>query len=637
MKISENNNCRVNLSGVFGEMLDFVKREQLLNTDLWKKFAEEYRVKQDSDDRGWRGEFWGKMMRGASLVCDATKDEELYAVLESSVREILTLPDENGRISTYTVEKEYNGWDVWNRKYILLGLYYFLSVCRSEDLKKSVIAVMCGQADYMIRTVGDGEGQTPLLQTSKWYGGLNSASVLEPFVFLYRLTGKSAYLNFAKQIVGSGASRFGNLFDLAYADEVAPYRYPVTKAYEMMSCFEGLLAYYEVTGDEKCRKAVENFAHRVAEEEVTVVGGAGCSMECFDHAGKRQASGSTERLMQETCVTVTWMKLCYRMYCLTGDVFFAECFETSFYNSYASAFNTEHILNDAVFPPYVKAAAERLIPTLMPFDSYAPLRRGIRGQAIGGAKLLRDGTYYGCCTSIASAGIGLAAKMVVMPCERGIVCSLYPSGTAEVQTPGGQTLRLNYSTAYPIGDTVRIALALERDEEFSVFVRIPAWSRQSTVTVNGKAISEPVTGGLLELRRVWNGKSEIALTFAMPVRTVPAPTYETDEINAKVDWTTGENIREADTATEDTARHIAFLRGPLVLARDARISPLTDAVDFPLCEAEIKVDTLDAPAGFRLLVQAQDRSGKNVLLTDCASAGKTWSEASACEVWIPTV
>ena len=34
------------------------------------------------DGRGWRGEYWGKMMRGASMLVKYTKNEDIYKILK---------------------------------------------------------------------------------------------------------------------------------------------------------------------------------------------------------------------------------------------------------------------------------------------------------------------------------------------------------------------------------------------------------------------------------------------------------------------------------------------------------------------------------------------------------------------------
>ena len=88
-------------SGILENAMRFVEKAQLLDVELWKRFVTQYKERTDSADRGWRGEYWGKMMRGAAFVYSYTKNEELYKVITDTVKDMLTSEDELGRISTY--------------------------------------------------------------------------------------------------------------------------------------------------------------------------------------------------------------------------------------------------------------------------------------------------------------------------------------------------------------------------------------------------------------------------------------------------------------------------------------------------------------------------------------------------------
>lgn len=625
----------VRFEGEIGKMLDFAERKQLLDVELWKKFVEEYRRLSDTDDGGWRCEFWGKMMRGGALVCKCTGNRELSRILHDTVEDMLTVQDEYGRFSTYAPQKEFRRWDMWGRKYIILGMCYFLDICESELLRERIISALCRHVDYIISKVGREEGKIPIHQTSKWYGAVNSSSILEGIVRLYRLTGNKEYLDFAEYIVSEGGCRMASLVELALENEKYPYQYPTTKAYEMMSFFEGLVEYYEVTGDKKCRKAVENFAYKLAESDITVIGSSGLSMECFDHSAVRQASSNTETLMQETCVTVTWMKLCYRMLRITGDVLFADHFERALYNGYASSLNTEGRVNDAVFPAYTIPAGESIVPTRMPYDGYSPLRRGVRGMAIAGARILADNTYYGCCACIGAAGVGVAPLVAAMSDDKGIVISLYEKGSVKCLTPKGQAMELKINTEYPVGGEVSIETLMKKTEKLSITLRIPSWSKKTALSVNGETIEARC--GYVTLTRSWNPLDKITLSFDMNTRIIPAPTYGEDVINAKVDWNTGDNIKEVNVESEDTPYHVALQRGPLVLARDARVDGDSSAVDV-LCDGDgyavVRDIKTDVDAKCALAVCNKDASEFSVI--DFASAGKTWDSASEYEVWIPT-
>ena len=251
-------------NGIVEETVRFVEKTQLLRPDLWKRFVQQFR--EDADfDAGWRGDFWGKMMRGASLVCDYTGDEELYQILKTTILDMIASADESGRISSYAPNHEFDGWDLWSRKYVLLGMEYFLEICKEESLKEQIIHSMRRQADYIIKYIGDGEGQKPITMATRHWRGLNSSSILEPMVWLYNLTGEKKYFDFAAYIVSCGGTDVANFFDLAYQNELQLHQYPVTKAYEMISCFEGLLEYYKITGEETYKTAIVNFANKILE------------------------------------------------------------------------------------------------------------------------------------------------------------------------------------------------------------------------------------------------------------------------------------------------------------------------------------------------------------------------------------
>ena len=109
------------MDGVFR----FVTDNQLKNAALWQRFTDQFRLHSD-EGKGWRGEYWGKMMRGACLVYSGTQDPELYEILCRTVQDMAQCMEPDGRLSTYPRELEFKGWDMWCRKYVLLGMQYFL-------------------------------------------------------------------------------------------------------------------------------------------------------------------------------------------------------------------------------------------------------------------------------------------------------------------------------------------------------------------------------------------------------------------------------------------------------------------------------------------------------------------------------
>lgn len=211
--INKHNSCK--FDGFIDRTYKFIENFQLLDSELWARFVLQFKTEADNDMR-WRGEYWGKMMRGACFVYSYTKNEALYQVLVTTVSDMLSSADDLGRISTYGIEKEFDGWDLWCRKYVILGMQYFLEICRDQELSDKILASMCAQVDYIISKIGDSEnGKKPITKASRHWRGLNSSSILEPIVRLYKLTKKDDYLNFAKYIIDQGGTEIENIFKLA--------------------------------------------------------------------------------------------------------------------------------------------------------------------------------------------------------------------------------------------------------------------------------------------------------------------------------------------------------------------------------------------------------------------------------------
>lgn len=619
--------------GIMKEVNAFIEEFQLLRADLWQRFVAQFR--QDADyDAGWRCEYWGKMMRGACFTYSCTRNPALYDILTASVRDILTTQDAQGRISSYAVSHELDGWDLWGRKYVLLGMQYFLEICADEALKAEIVACMTKQVDAIISRIGKGEGQKPITSATRHWRGLNSSSLLEPIVRLYAITGEKRFLDFATYIVSSGGTDIANIFDLAYEDHLYPYQYPTTKAYEMTSCFEGLLEYYRVTGIERYKTAVIRFANRVLESDFTIIGGCGCTHELFDHSAARQANTTNMRIMQETCVTVTLMKFFYQLNLLTGDPRYADALETSFYNAYLGALNTNHVIEPLIRREHPDWAMEAL-----PFDSYSPLTAGTRGNGVGGLKCMSDHHYYGCCACIGSAGSGVAAKMALLSTENGFALNLYLDGEIISRTPRGNRVRFQLETAYPRAGTVDITISPEREEVFSLLLRVPAWSGKTRLAVNG--VEMPARPGYVCVARRWKAGDRIELALDMTTRLIRPTPYGHDILMTKHIGQIDYMVPTYDEEDPLAKFHAALLRGPIVLAQDNRLGYSVDEPVEIRAEADGSVKALfkprdTAPYPHMVEMEIPLADGRAMTVTDYASAGKTWTEESKMAAWMRT-
>lgn len=561
--------------------LDFVMENQLKDLTLWRDFVDVFRRSPDDVDDGWRGEYWGKMMRGACMSYECTHSYELYRILTNTVYDMMSTQDKFGRISSYSLSNEFHGWDMWCRKYVMLGMEYYIDICKDKRLIAIIIDCIKRQADYIIEKIGDNPGQIGIFETTNWWGGLNSSSVLEPFVRLYNLTKQQKYLAFAEYLIEKGFCSKLNIIQACLHKTLYPYQFPYTKAYEMMSCFEGLLEYYRIKGGEDYLRAVVNFVDMVAETDVTVIGCCGCTHELFDHSAVKQTEPPSEFIMQETCVTVTWMKLCFNLLKLTGDSKYAALIEQSGYNALLGAVNVN--LNDLKLCENQTENLNNGVKFI--FDSYSPLYYDQRGKKIGGFKDYKDNYYYGCCNCIGSAGVAVLNKFGVMETSNGIVVNNYKR--SKIST---DKIAVNIYGNLNKNGHVNIRIVSACSDDCEIRLLIPTWLDNYMIKINGKITAEnKLFNGYVILTKKWNIGDEIQLCGKVNIRSIV--------LNNK----------------------IAFQKGAVVLARDEN-----DNGDFYAAihtNARLVVGKSDLPHEYCYETLVND---KKIKFIDYASAGQQY-------------
>lgn len=487
------------------------------------------------------GEMWGKAVRSGSMFYRYTKDPELKTILDNTVQDLLSTQNENGSISCTPVDQQpgsENG-DLWERKYVMLGLEEYYQWVNPDS---AVLNALKKHADCIIDQVGHAPKKEIVdlgwSATNIGYEPchIESSTLLEPFMRLYNWTGEQRYLDFARYIVESGGTKHFDLIQQAY-DNTDPYlmsgHYP--KAYEMMSMFEGVVEYYRVTGDERCRQAFMNLFNNIRKREITIIGNAGADQpyhpnvagEAWGNTAYEQTNPNITRMM-ETCVGVTWMKFCSQIMRLTGDPAPADEIEKYVYNGLLGAMK----------------------PTGDGF-SYVNLLNGNKVVNYGWGWHFDD-FYVTCCNLNGPMGLAYIPYVAVMTSEEGPIVNLYNAGEVNMNTRT-QPLQLTIDTDFPLTGHVVINVNPEKAENFTMKLRIPSWSQNTALSVNGEKV-EATSGTYAELNRKWNPGDRIEIDFDMTCRVINAPLGSNRA---------GDNFQ-------------AVVRGPIVLARDENIDPYFD-------------------------------------------------------------
>ena len=476
------------------------------------------------------GEMWGKAVRSGCMFYRYTQDQELKDILKKTVADLLTTERSNGSISCVPVEEQPGDkkGDLWERKYVMLALEEYYEHVEADS---AVLGSLKRQADCILSQIGPAPKRE--ITDLGWSDNhIESSTLLEPIMRLYKWTGEGRYLDFAHYIVESGGSLGYNLFQQTL-DDVPPYQmggtYP--KAYEMLSLFEGLVEYYRCTGEERWRQAALKLYQAVCRYELTIIGNGGGDQpyhpkvlgEAWDHTAVEQTNPNMSRMM-ETCVGVTWMKYCSQLLRLTGDVSTVDCIETYLYNGLLGAMK----------------------PTGDGF-SYVNLLNGAKVTNEGWGKEI-GGLPVTCCNLNGPMGLAYIPYIAVMESQRGPVIQLYNSASVRTATPAGHPLQMEIETDFPRSPQVVVTVMPQKAEEFTVSLRNPRWSERTIVKVNGEPVPASAPGSYITLQRLWSPGDRIELTMDMRAHLLDAP-----------------------EGSNPAGRYFqAVTYGPIVLARDER-------------------------------------------------------------------
>jgi DUF1680 family protein len=551
----------VQIDGRLGKKLDLCITNRLLAQDLEAVVAP-YATKTETGGADWRCEYWGKWFTSLTLADAYHSTPATRELRDAAVKALIATAAPDGYLGTRAPAHRLAGWDVWGCKYALLGL--IADYDRTHDA--AALTAARRETDVLIAELGP--GQTDIADVGEW-NGLPASSVLEPVALLYERTGEKKYLDFAEYIVACWSMPSKRLpGGMRLVEDALAGKNPdqmcAPKAYEMMSCFEGLCELYRATGKHDYLAASVKLADGIFREEVTLVG-VGTHNEIW-FSGANQQTGVIEEPM-ETCVTATWVKLCDQLLRLTGDVRYADELEKNLYNG--------------------------LLGAMMPEGQWWAYFDGLMGVRVPSYVQHAD-VGLSCCVVNGPRGLMLTPFWAFMESADGPVVNLYAPGTAQVGT-----VKLKITGDYPVSDHVEILVNPAMAGEFTLSLRIPAWSERTELKVNGEPL--PVTPGYARIRRTWRAGDRVAITFDMRAKVV--------ESNGLV----------------------ALRRGPVVLSLDNRLTPAAPGQVTLDRNLELKSD----PAAAEKIGAWMAYDVGGLTFCDYASAGNGFSEENIFRTWLP--
>ena len=356
-------------------------------------------------------------------------------------------------------------------------------------------------------------------------------------VELYRTTGDRHYLDFAGYLL-SGVERER----LHLTDDQVTYMFsgkPFTSRTELeghavramyASC--GATDYYMETGDAAYLTTLERLWADLVNRKMYITGGVG-SREAGEAFGEAYELPNAQAY-GESCAAIGNMMWNWRMLLALGRSRFADVIERALYNGINSGMS--------------------LSGTMYCYRN--PLESS-------GEKIRNEWYDTTCCPPNLERILASLPGYMYNTGPRGIYVNLFHNSELDWHLEDGTGVRITQRTEYPWKGAVDFTVDPAHPAEFSLFVRVPAWSAVTTVMTNeGTVDNTPKAGEYFEIRRHWEPGNTVHVEFEMKARLV-----------------------RANPLVREDAGRVAVERGPLVYCLEQPDQP-----GFDLFDASVLVD-----------------------------------------------
>ena len=475
-----------------------------------------------------------KTLEGASYSLAVHPDPELEKYLDGLIETIAAAQEADGYLFTARTSDPLHpqpgiGAERWVEEAVSHELYnaghlYEAAVAHFQATgKRSLLDIALKNADLVAGVFGPEKRR-----------GFPGHQVIEMgLVKLFRATGEERYLNLAEYFLDQRGkdvkltqyppgSRFAIYNDPAQIQAHRPVLEQdeaVGHAVRAMYMYAGMADVAALAGREDYVRAVGRLWDNVISKKTALTGGVGARHE-------RESFGPDYELpnlssYNETCAAIGSVFWNHRMFLLTGDAKYLDVLERVLYNGTISGVSLEG--NSFFYPNPLES------------DGKFKFNKGTAGRA--------PWFDVACCPGNIARFIPSLPGLIYAVRDGALFVNLFAAGRAEIDL-GTRKVSLVQDTRYPWDGNIKISLAAEKPEEFTVYIRLPGWARnipapgglysylvesgeKPAIRVNGAPASWQEEKGFAKIVRAWK-KDTIELDLPMPVRRVVASNRVTD-------------------------------------------------------------------------------------------------------------
>lgn len=518
----------------------------------------------------WAGEFIGKYLQSAIQLLQFTDNPALRERVESTIAELISTQSPEGYLGPFRKDERLLGhWDLWGHYHVL----YALDRWYQATGDRAALDAATRAADLICDTYLDTDRRVYDAASHE----MNMA-IMHALGILYRETRNERYYRLMKEIEKDWEKPpAGDYFRTGVAK--APFYQTPKPRWESLHSMQGLGELYRISGDEAYRDALLHFWHSIRQTDIHNAGSFSTGEGAVGNPFKPGAI--------ETCCTVAWIAYSVDALRLSADSTVADAIELATLNT---VLGYEH-------------PSGRWCTYNTPMDGKRPASaHTIVFQS-------REGTpELNCCSVNGARGLSIIADWGVLEGEDGLYLNYYGPGAIHTTAAAGGTWAFQQETDYPASGSIRIHVTPGTVGESTLHFRIPEWSANTRVSVNGRAVEGVAAGQYLPLTRSWIAGDVVELDLDMSLRSLSGDGF--------VDFKG------------------SLYKGPLLLAYDQKYNAFDPAAVPPLDLLTLDPKPVKSDARFQpvVLYEVAATDGQPVRLVDFASAG---AHGTYYQSWLP--
>lgn len=431
---------------------------------------------------GWeRVPYW---LDGFIPLAYLLDNEDMKVRAKRYIDAIIANQQEDGWICPCTIE-ERNNYDVWAVFLIAKVLVLYYECTGDERIEKCVYGALKNLEAHIDRSMLFDWAQT------RWFESLLS------IYWLYERCREDWLINLAHKLKAQGFDYDTMYQNWPYKEktEAGTWSQMNHVVNQAMAVKSGAL-YSRVSDDTKYERTAELMMDTLDKYHGTVTG---------IFTGDESLAGVSPVQGTELCSVVELMYSYENLMAVTGDARWGDRLEKLGFNA----------LPAAISPDMWTHQYDQLVNQVQ--CSVIPKDKVHFTNNTGEAHIFGLEPHYGCCTANFNQGWPKFILSSFMRNDDGIYSTvLMPSSVST--TISGANVKVTLKTDYPFNDTLTYTISTDKEVDFKLGIRIPAWVEGAVV--DGKPAE---SGQFHTIERNWSGESRIAAKLPMNVQFISRP------------------------------------------------------------------------------------------------------------------